>query len=722
MKYYTAILALLFASTAQAQNWSGVLTPSRATNWSYAGLPTTLPDGETSANGWTPPVRTQCGSTVASGASFTTLNSDMGACSTGKYVLLGTGTFTGSGNLNPGNQNGVTLRGAGADKTTIKCQSGCQINMNNLSGGNGTAVNWTAGFSQGTTSLTFSALSGSGIVIGSALTLEGSGSGTDPGGPWVCSQAVTCSVNGDGYMLQYENHYVSGCDNVTTVGHACTNASFPVIIAAPGLSFSAWTLLTNKQAVGFSPMSFGVGLEDVTVDCSGNASCIALTYTYASWLKGVRVVNGSSFQLTTQGATNYLIANSYFVQPIAEAAEIFDINTDGFGLIINNIFNSAGSFVHGPGGQDVFAFNLARDAYNNGGGGYVNNTISNHIMGYSDALLEGNEIGDWQEDNVHGTANLNTFFRNTFYGNDPPYKETNNDYAIFLGGVARFENVIGNVMGSPEMTTYKCSPSSCSGIPVIVVGTGTAGVVTDTLSATSAMFWGNYDLKTAAIRWCGNSSNTGWSTTCASTSEVPTTMSGNAVPYQNTVPATQTLPASFFMPTTAYSSGGTGLSWWKVCTNYPTCSTFQTQPFPPIGPDVTGGDINGTGGFPNYAGLAYHIPAYVAWKNMPIDTSYQNSYSITGSSWSGGTETLTVTGPAGVLISGEFQISGGACAGTFMMTGSTSSTVSYALASNPGSCSGTTMKFPDVRQFNESVYQGTSPPAPAAVMLAISVH
>ena len=173
MKYYTAILALLFASTAQAQNWSGVLTPSRATNWSYAGLPTTLPDGETSANGWTPPVRTQCGSTVASGASFTTLNSDMGACSTGKYVLLGTGTFTGSGNLNPGNQNGVTLRGAGADKTTIKCQSGCQINMNNLSGGNGTAVNWTAGFSQGTTSLTFSALSGSGIVIGSALTLEG---------------------------------------------------------------------------------------------------------------------------------------------------------------------------------------------------------------------------------------------------------------------------------------------------------------------------------------------------------------------------------------------------------------------------------------------------------------------------------------------------------------------------------------------------------------------
>jgi hypothetical protein len=40
-----------------------------------------------------------------------------------------------------------------------------------------------------------------------------------------------------------------------------------------------------------------------------------------------------------------------------------------------------------------------------------------------------------------------------------------------------------------------------------------------------------------------------------------------------------------------------------------------------------------------------------------------------------------------------------------LMTGSSTTTVQYALAANPGvSCTGT-MKFPDVRQFDERVYQ-----------------
>jgi hypothetical protein len=43
--------------------------------------------------------------------------------------------------------------------------------------------------------------------------------------------------------------------------------------------------------------------------------------------------------------------------------------------------------------------------------------------------------------------------------------------------------------------------------------------------------------------------------------------------------------------------------------------------------------------------------------------------------------------------------------GEFEMTGSTATTISYALAVNPGSCAGGTVKFPDVRQFDERVYQ-----------------
>jgi len=142
-------------------------------------------------------------------------------------------------------------------------------------------------------------------------------------------------------------------------------------------------------------------------------------------------------------------------------------------------------------------------------------------------------------------------------------------------------------------------------------------------------------------------------------SEVPTSLSGNAAPFENTVPGTSNLPCSFFLSgyssTTCNShpSGGTGLSWWKVCTSWTTfptaCATTQLQPFPPIGPDVTGGSyVNGA---------AYDIPAAIAFQNLPIDSNYQNSYSISSSSWSNGTETLTVGDfPAAVRTSwGDFR-------------------------------------------------------------------
>jgi hypothetical protein len=69
-------------------------------------------------------------------------------------------------------------------------------------------------------------------------------------------------------------------------------------------------------------------------------------------------------------------------------------------------------------------------------------------------------------------------------------------------------------------------------------------------------------------------------------------------------------------------------------------------------------------------------------------------------------------------LMGAFQLSGvnSACTtgATFnanneiLITGSSSTTVQYALAANPGvSCTGT-MKFPDVRQFDERVYQTDS--------------
>ncbi len=310
-------------------------------------------------------------------------------------------------------------------------------------------------------------------------------------------------------------------------------------------------------------------------DLSAAGTSLLLKATYASWIKGVRQPTGApSFaQLVPDVTANCLIANNYLTQPLTHSSETIGGNTTGFDLILNNIFQTEAGFVEGAGGADVWAYNLWRDGYNDPGQYFVNNTQSNHSAGYAMNLIEGNEMGNWQEDNVHGTANLNTFFRNIFYGNDPPYQDTDNAFAIAWEGVARFENGIGNVMGNPvNFLAYKCTSSSCPPGSIVTVGNGNTGI-TDALSNTTAMLWGNYDTVTAAVRWCGNSGNTGWATTCSSTSEIPTTLTGAAVPYQNAVPGSQTLPASFFLNAQP--------SWWTVCTNYPTCSSTQTPPWPP---------------------------------------------------------------------------------------------------------------------------------------------
>jgi len=101
------------------------------------------------------------------------------------------------------------------------------------------------------------------------------------------------------------------------------------------------------------------------------------------------------------------------------------------------------------------------------------------------------------------------------------------------------------------------------------------------------MRWGNYDVVTGAVRWCGNSSSPGWATTCGAASEVPTALSK----YANAVPATTSLPASFYLSAKP--------SWWP-----------SAKAWPPIGPDVTGGNIAGVGGH------AYTIPAQDCYLNV----------------------------------------------------------------------------------------------------------
>ena len=178
---------------------------------------------------------------------------------------------------------------------------------------------------------------------------------------------------------------------------------------------------------------------------------------------------------------------------------------------------------------------------------------------------------------------------------------------------------------------------------------------------------------------------------------------GSASAYRSAVPTACTsgspqCPLSLVLTGIARRAdgvAGSGLSFGKVCTNYttPACGgTYAYPAFPFAGPDVTGGV--GPGGY------AVDMPAMVAWKNLPYDTNYGTTKTINSASYNSGTKTETV----GISVAwiaepkGMFNLTSSGCDGTYQATASTTTSLSFASASDPG-CSGSgTLKGPMIRK------------------------
>jgi hypothetical protein len=222
--------------------------------------------------------------------------------------------------------------------------------------------------------------------------------------------------------------------------------------------------------------------------------------------------------------------------------------------------------------------------------GWFSAAIWEHDAEVNYSLYEGNSGLGLTADTYHGNSNFNTAFRNRWPGTDAG--KNNNQAAVALWSYNRYHNFVGNVLGDTSaISSYQSQAGNGGNGAVYNLGGGNAGppsnVSTDSEVASGALRWGNYDTVTGAVRWCGNSSDTGWSTTCASTSEVPTGLAA----YANSVPASETLPASFYLTSKP--------SWWP-----------STKAWPPIGPDVTGGNVANVGGHANT------IPAQDCYLNV----------------------------------------------------------------------------------------------------------
>jgi hypothetical protein len=581
------------------QPWSGIVAPSRAIDWSKAGVEGGIPSAT-----WT-----QCGSTISAyNGSASTINTAIQNCTANHYVQLGAGTFNLSTGITFANKDNIAVRGMGANQTllvftgTDSCSGAFATVCFEGGGGNdyfsaakmqpggSNAASWTAGFTQGATQITLSSIGSAGIQVGQYIYLDQDDDTASNNNLFTCensSASPACSDEGGvqdpGRLISGNTHQQIQIVKVTGCNPSCTNgATFTI---TPGLYAPNWSGTKHPGAWWPDTTAQFDGIENLSIDGtnSGGNTNLTLFNAINSWVKGVRLIrtcqcNRSLIQMDP--AIHVTIQDNYIYGTSGKSQnygiESFISQDD---LIVNNIFQHTVSpiLVHANQGS-VYAYNYAiNNTYDDGGlpqYHYMASAIGGHSGGVMYNLFEGNITPGLDADIIHGNQTMNTVFRNYFLGSDPGRIDAT--VALTLYAFNRYWNIVGNVLGTPGYTTTYSGASSQG---VYQIGIGGNIVPSDSLVAASTMRWGNYDVVNAAVRFVAGENGS----------------TANVYPALNN--PSQTFPASFYYPSRP--------TWWP-----------SAKAWPPIGPDVAGGNIA------NLAGHAYTIPAQDCYRNVmggPVD-------------------------------------------------------------------------------------------------------
>jgi len=463
-----------------------------------------------------------------------------------------------------------------------------------------------------------------------AIVLDQQDTPSDNGNLWVNAQGVsgnfgsggaredgTCSSSVSprvGFCTQQQQVLVTAC----SPSCAETTSTSITLTISPGLYMPNWNnsaVTGSTGAFWANTTAYQMGVEDLSADLTNTTAGTngaVIMNAYECWVARVRFIDpGTTSHVWLWSASRSVVRDSYFYQSSGHLSEAYGIQTysgASDNLFENNIFQQVTDSTpnnNGGGAGNVAGYNFAAmDIYYNGNGGWFQPSDYEHSGGVSFWLREGNDTLAMALDAVHGTHSFATAFRNRYPGwqvagcqVQPPPTNTpcvSNTGAINLHSGSRYINVIGNVLGQAGyMTAYQSVGTT--GNPNLSVYplegyAGEAGNGTfcanpacsstrndgyDPLSYTSLMRWGNWDTVNGSIQW--------------NSAEVPSALvdtTGSPSVYANPLPSSQTLPASFYNGVyTAHPNGATGLSYWKNATD------SYVPPYPPAGPDVTGGNM-----------------------------------------------------------------------------------------------------------------------------------
>jgi hypothetical protein len=586
--------------------WSGILNPTRATDWTTAGF--AIPN-------YTVPCATQPSLSSGSGnaaANTAAINNAIASCDASHNVVnLPAGTYYIHA-FDYQTKSHVVVRGAGPNSTYLYDSGGVgckgysaagfcmggdslyaqsanaqpgQSNVCSFTGTNGAVGIYT----QGATSIILNSC-GSKPPVGLIVVLDQADDGADNGGIWLCSgydpvPSTRCiqnspNNNADGRLIggvQYSEQQEVVITSVSGSG----SGPYTVGISAP-FYFNNFRSSQTPGAWWASSNITLDGLENLTLDHSTDTSTAPggiIIWCYQCWMRNVRSLYGLENHVFIVSDVQPVVRDSYFYGNQHGGSESYCIQMEEVsgGLVENNIMqNTTSPDIKDAVTGGVVGYNFT--PYINFGN-YLQGTYASHNSGSAFNLLEGNSTTEFLGDDVWGTSDLITIFRNHATGWQPGY--VNQTFPITMNSGVRAVNIIGNVFGQPGYhTQYQAyATSTTAGVYTLTSGgathagpgnvnksiyelgwtdTGGLGVcntppVCDPLTYSTLMRWGNYDTVQNAVTW--------------SASEA----SPAAVPYvdANLTPSSHTLPPSFYL---------TSRPAW-----------FRSVAFPTYGPDVSSG-------------------------------------------------------------------------------------------------------------------------------------
>jgi hypothetical protein len=467
------------------------------------------------------------------------------------------------------------------------------------------------------------------LKVGSILIVDQLNETNDTGTIWNCDTTVVtgaggCAGNGGGGGVR-ANGLCNGstCDRSQAQGFVVVGISGSTVQVSPGLYMSQWRASQKPQAWFASHSVHNVGVENLSVDTTRATSFISTFNLLACnrcWVAGVRSIDSNRSHIRILYSTHNVIRDNYLYGNHTGGTSSYGYEIAGGwnNLLENNIaeqITDSDPSCTAPCAGNVVDYNFDVNNRYTAGKNYIVPPFFLHASGDVFNLWEGNIGPAFSGDNIHGTHHFETLYRNTLPGWQSQCESgacLAQTIPITLPAGDRYMNIIGNVLGQPEYhDTYQCNADNLciarhylSGKDSMIYLTGyvlgtykatytfclqpacTSSGSYDPLTTQYLMRWGNYDVVTNAVRFCGKSSDTGWSSICSTTSEVPTGLASyaNPVPSYGDAQAGQSaMPASFY-----YSSKP---------------SFLGSTAWPVAGPDVTGGNLGTCSGGP-YSGMA----------------------------------------------------------------------------------------------------------------------